>query len=263
MHSAPSEDDALTRIPEDALAGAAPSEVQKRAAHMAQDAFAEVFRLTVGADDAGRAAGVERLRGALYNWVRAGEGDEARALRMAMLLAGLDQWGLAYSRAFGLQAIPGLTELVGGLRTALDPQADAQVQQQFAAIDAGEGNVIDFKIDLRRGLHLALWHAMIASEEREQATAILSQLGGMLFMLVKAMPCLGWRLVADTLAQIQIQCLSQGLAAEGLARETTFSLFAALTQELPEAQRDLVMAHAGRSVVAWREAQGSASGTLH
>ena len=135
--------------------------------------------------------------------------------------------------------------------------------QQFAAIEAGEGNAIDFKIELRRGMHLALWHAMIACDDREQATAILTQLGGMLFSLVRWMPGLGWRLVADALANIQIHCLSEGLATEGLGREMTESLFAALSQELPAEQRDLIMAHSARSVLSWQEARRGASGQVH
>lgn len=250
-------------MPLDGLSALAPADVQKRAALLAQDAFAQVFRLSVSEDDVGRHAGVESVRVALANWVSAGEPAEARALRMALLLNGLDQWGLAYSRAFNLQALPGLTELVGGLRTALDPREDAQLQQQFAAVEADEGNAIDFKIELRRTIHLALWHAMIAADEREQANAILTQLGGMMFVLVKSMPQLGWRLLADALAHIQIQCLAHGLAADGLARETTMSLFAALHQELPADRRDLVMAHSSRAVIAWQQARRAPSEPLH
>lgn len=250
-------------IPVDQLAALAGTDDQRTAAHMAQDTFSQVFRLTLTEDDAGRARGVERLAELLMNWARAGGDESARGMRLALLMAGLDQWGLAYSRAFGLQAIPGLTELVGALRTALDPQAEARFQQMFGAIDAHEGNAIDFKIELRRGIHLALWHAMIASDDREQATGILTQLGGMLFSLVRLMPELGWRLVADALANIQIHCLAEGLATDGLAREMTESLFAALSQELPADKRDLIMAHSAQSVLAWQEARRSPPGQLH
>lgn len=250
-------------IPADALAALASPDIQTLAARMAQDAFSQVFRLTVGEDDAARARGVGQLAGALQNWSAAAANDEAGSLRLAMLVVGLDQWGLAYSRAFGLQAIPGLTELVGALRTALDPQAEARFEQQFAAIDAHEGNAIDFKIALRRGIHLALWHAMIASDDRDQATAILTQLGGMMAALVRLMPELGWRLVADALAHIQIRCLAEGLAIDGLARDTTEGLFAALSRELPTEQRDLTMAHATRSVLAWQQARRPSTDTLH
>lgn len=255
--------DAANPIPVDTLVALAPVDVQKLAARMAQDGFAQVFRLTLNEDDEGRARGVKALATALANWSAAANDDDARALRLAMIVAGLDQWGLAYSQAFGLAAIPGLSELVGALRTGLDPQQEARFQQQFAELDASEGNAIDFKIDLRRGIHLALWHAMIASEEREQATAILTRLGGMMFALIELMPELGWRLVADALAHIQIQCLNEGLAAEGLAREMNESLFAALAKELPPQHRDRVMAHATQAVIGWQQARRQSSGSTH
>ena len=252
--TSPAPASAASSIPVDDLAALAAPGVQKQAAHLAQDAFARVFRLTLKEDDAGRAQGVAELARGLHNWSAAGEGGDAQGLRLAMVMAGLDQWGLAYSQAFALQAIPGLSELLGALRTALDAPAEARLARQFGAIEAVEGNAIDFKIDLRRGIHLALWHAMIASDEREQATAILAQLGGMLFALVEALPELGWRLVADALANIQIQCLAQGLASEGLAQETTQTLFAALASRLPGEQRDRIMAHASGAVIAWQQA---------
>lgn len=257
---------AAAALPADELASVVGAADQKTAARSAQDAFAQMFRLSLNADDAERAAGVDKTAATLRAWITAADDEAGASLRRALLLAGLDQWGMAYSRAFGLQAIPGLTELVGALRTELDPQADARFQQDFSAIDAHEGNAIDYKIELRRSIHMALWHAMIACDEREQATLILTQLGGMLFALVKHMPELGWRLVADTLANIQIHCLAEGLATEGLAREMTESLFAALTQELPKDRRDLVMAHAASTVQAWlqaRRASGSSSQAVH
>lgn len=250
-------------IPADPLAGLAGIDVQKLAARMAQDGFAQVFRLSLEAGEAGPAAGVESLAEAIRNWSRAAGDEEAAALRMALVVTGLDQWGLAYSQAFGFTGIPALSALIGALRTGLDPRADARFQTQFAAIEATEGNAIDFKVDLRRGIHLALWHAMIASEEREQASAILVRLGGMMFALVRQMPTLGWRLVADALAHIQIQCLAEGLAAEGLANEMNASLFASLSQELPADCRDRVMAHATQAVLAWQQARRQSSTTSH
>lgn len=250
-------------IPPDSLAAFVAPDVQKLAARMAQDAFSQVFRLTLEEDDAGRAKGVDALAGALRNWSDAADSDDARALRLALVVAGLDQWGLAYSQAFGLHAIPGLTELVGALRTGLDARDEARFQQQFGAIDAGEGNAIDFKIDLRRGIHLALWHAMIASDERDQAEAILSTLGGSLRGLTRLMPELGWRLVADALAHIQIRCLADGLAADGLAREMNEALFSALAAELAPELRDRVMAHATQAVLGWQRSQRTAPGPTH
>lgn len=254
---------AAAAIPDDALAALVGIDAQKLAARMAQDGFSKVFRLTLEADDAGRAAGVGALADAIRNWSRAAGGDDAAALRLALVVTGLDQWGLAYSQAFGLSGIPALSELLGALRTDLDAVADARFQQQFAAIEADEGNAIDFKVDLRRGIHLALWHAMIASTEREQASAILVCLGGMMFALVQRMPTLGWRLVADALAHIQIQCLAEGLAAEGLASEMNAALFASLAKELPADCRDRVLAHATQAVLAWQQARRQSSTSTH
>lgn len=247
-------------IPPDELAALARRDVQRRAAVMAQDAFAQVFRLSVEGDEAAAGEAVAQLQTALSNWARAGADDEARALRLAMLVTGLDQWGVAWSRAFGLQAIPALSALLGGLRTALDAEADARFGRQFAAIEAGEGNVIDFKIETRRAVHLALWHAMIACEARDEAEPVAEALGGMLVTLSREMPQLGWRLVADALSHMQIRCLSDQLAVEGLAREMNEALFAALSRELPEPTRDLVFAHSAEAVRTWLQ---SGRGQVH
>lgn len=250
-------------IPEDLLAALVGVDAQKLAARMAQDGFAKVFRLSLEADDEGRAAAVAAFAEAIGNWSRAAGDEDAAALRLALVVTGLDQWGLAYTQAFGLAGIPALSELIGALRTGLDARGDARFQTQFAAVEAAEGNAIDFKVDLRRGIHLALWHAMIASEEREQASAILVRLGGMMFALVQQMPSLGWRLVADALAHVQIQCLAEGLAAEGLASEMNASLFASLASELPADCRDRVMAHAAQAVLAWQQARRQSSTSTH
>ncbi len=249
-------------LPADPLASLVAPDIQRQAAHMAQDAFARVFRLTVEADDSARAAGVGELRGALANWAQAGGGDDARALRLALLLTGIDQWGLAWSQAFGLVALPGLSELVGALRTGLSPEDEARFLQQFDAVAGREENAIDFKVELRRGIHLALWHSAIASEERDEALRLAAQLGGLLLALVRDMPVAGWRLVADALAHIQLRCLAEGLAADGIGQEATQALFAALARELPAAQRDAVMAHATQAVIAWQRANRPA-GTVH
>nr|WP_230976698.1 hypothetical protein [Pseudothauera rhizosphaerae] len=241
-------------LPPDPLAALAPPEEQRRAARMAQDAFARVFRLSVEEDDAGRARGVAEVREALANWSAAGGGEAGPALRLAMLLSGLDQWGMAYSRAFGLNALPGLSELVGALRTGLDARAEARFLVQFEALGAAEENAVDFKIDLRRAIHLALWHGAIAAEERDEALRLAAELGGTLLAVAREMPALGWRLVADALAHIQVQCLAHGLAAEGPGREATEALFAALARELPPESRDAVMAHAAQAVAGWRQA---------
>lgn len=242
-------------IPEDALAAFASRDVQRQAARMAQDGFAQIFRLTVAGDAEAVARGVAEMLPLIRNWSKAGGDDEARQLRLALLVAGLDQWGLAYSQAFGLQAIPGLSELLGQLRTALTAEEDARFQQQFEALGAAEGNGADFKVDLRRGIHLSLWHAMIASEDRDEALAVCAALGSLMLALVNSMPTLGWRLVADALAHIQIRCLSDGLAGEGLGQEMTQQLFAALGATLPAELKDKVFNQAAQATRAWQIAQ--------
>lgn len=244
-------------VPPDPLAAIVSPDDQRKAARMAQDAFAQVFRRSVGEDggrDGSNDAGAAQVT-ALANWSRAAGSEQGAALRLALLLTGLDQWGLAWAQAFDLAALPGLTELVGALRTGLDPQADARFLAQFEAIARAEENAIDFKVELRRGIHLALWHAAIAGDERDEALRLAGRLGGLMLALVKAMPQIGWRLVADALAHIQIRCLAEGLASEGIAQEATQALFAALQRELPAEHRDAVMRHATQAAIQWQQAR--------
>jgi len=246
-------------LPPDGLAALVPGEVQHLVARMAQDAFTRLFRLTLEGDVAAVDAAVGEIAGQAQNWARAAANDDARALRLALLASGIDQWGLAYCQAFGLTAIPAVTGLLGGLRSGLDAAADSRFQQQFAAIDQAEGNAVDFKMDTRRNIHLALWHAMIACQEREEATAILAALGGMMLALVGRMPLLGWRFVAEALTHIQLRCLSETAAGTDLARETTEGLFVALRQALPREISEPMFAQANRAVIAWQQARR----TLH
>jgi hypothetical protein len=241
-------------LPPDRLAPLVDADTQRQAARLAQEAFARVFRLSIAETERVRRTGVQELNAELSQWAGAVDDGEAHALRLALLLTGLDQWGLVWSQAFGLVAIPGLSELVGALRTSLDETLEARFLRHFDAIGAAEENAIDFKVELRRGLHLALWHSSIATETRDEALRLAGQLGSMLLALIREMPVAGWRLVADALAFIQIRCLAEGLAAEGVGQEATQALFGALARELPAAQRDLVMAHAARAVIAWQQA---------
>ena len=241
--------------PADGLANLAAPELQSLAARMAQDAFTRIFRLTVEADAAALDAAVGEIGERASNWAQAAADDEARALRLALLVAGIDQWGLAYAQAFGLAAMPGVSGLLGSLRMDLDAAAEARLQRAFAAIEQAEGNAVDFKMELRRNIHLALWHAMVACAEREEATPILAALGAMMVALVERMPLLGWRLVADALAHIQLRCLSDAAASTELARETNAALFTALRQSLPREISEPMMAHANRAVIAWQQAR--------
>lgn len=241
-----------SEIPLDRLAGLASAAEQRKAAHSAQDAFARVFRWGFeGADDE-RRRGVLSVEQALVVWADEGAGEDVCALRLAMLMTGLDQWGLAYSQAFALSAIPGLTALMGRLRTGLDPQREARVQQQFAAIQACETDALEFKTTLRRGIHLALWHAMVASTEKEEAERVGATLHAMLVAVSNDYPLVGWRFVADALAHFQVRCLAEGLAADGLARDCNQSLFGALDESLPKEARDRIRAHATAAVMDWQ-----------
>ena len=251
-----------TILPPDGLAALVDADTQRQAARIAQEAFARVFRLSVAETESVRRKGVQALHSDLSQWAAAANDGEAHALRLALLLTGMDQWGLVWSQAFGLVAIPGLSELVGALRTSLDETLEARFLRHFEAIGAAEANAIDFKVELRRGLHLALWHSSIVTETRDEALRLAGQLGSLLLALTREMPVAGWRLVADALAFIQIRCLAEGLAAEGVAQEATQALFGALARELPAPQRDLVMAHSARAVMAWQQA-GRASQQVH
>ena len=241
--------------PADGLADLAPPDLQRLAARMAQDAFARIFRLSMERDEAALQAAVAEIQARAGNWARAAPGDDARALRLALLVSGIDQWGLAYTQAFGLAALPGVSVLLGGLRNGLDAAADARFQRQYAAIEAVESDAVDFKMELRRNIHLALWHAMIACDERDEARAILAALGGMLVALVGHMPTLGWRLVADALASIQLRCLADAAASTDLARETTEGLFVALRQALPREVSEPMFAQANQAVIAWQQSR--------
>lgn len=239
----------------DALAALAGAETQRDAARHAQDAFTRLFRLSVEGDDTALPQGLARLEEILRTWADAGNGDDARSLRLALLLSGLDQWGLAWSQAFGLSAIPALTDLLGRLRNGLDVAQEARCQARFAAIDAAEANAIDFKIELRRGIHLALWHAMIAAADREQALRLARELGSVMLALERDMPQFGWRLLADALAHMQIRCVSEEVAKLPLAAEMTQALFAALSQALPAERMRSIEALAGQALAGWRQAR--------
>lgn len=241
-------------IPDDPLAGLADAEAQRLAARMAQDVFARTFRLAVSPDSETDAGVLAELAERCDNWCRAGGCDDTRAVRLALLVNGLDAWGLAYTQAFHLNAIPALTALIGGLRTRLDAAADARFQQQFSILAGNEFAAVDFKVELRRSIHLALWHAMAACETAEQAEGLVQPLGSLLLGLNEQMPELGWRLIADALASIQISLLADP-AASARAQEGTQQLFAALRHALPGERYQTILAHSGQAVIAWQQAR--------
>ncbi len=242
-------------LPADPLSLLAPRDMQLQAARLSQEAFAAAFRFGAeGGPDEPRRAALGRLVAGLSEWAAMAT-TEAQLVRRVLLLTGIDQWGLAYSQIFGGAALGGVTALIGALREPIRVEDEARAQDLFETIRSDEAAAFEFKVELRRGLHLALWHSMIACEDREEAFSILQALGGMMAALVREMPTLGWRLIADALALIQIRCLSQSLAAQGLARETTTELFGALSRDLPEEVRQPTMQAAAESVLAWQQAQ--------
>ena len=247
-----------TEIPADQLAALVSPDTQRLAARMAQDAFTTLFRLTLDGDQEKLGAALAELDSRGRNWCQAGDGAEASALRMALLISGLDQWGLAYTQAFGLTAIPALSALLGALRSSLDSADDARFQRYFERIEQVEADAVDFKIELRRNIHLALWHAMTACDEEQDAQRILQALGSMMLALARRLPLLGWRLLADALASIQIRLLTD-TAAGSMAQETTQQLFAALRQNLPAEQYQAILAYSGQAVVAWQQSRRPAN----
>lgn len=247
-----------TDIPADQLAALVSPDTQRLAARMAQDAFTTLFRLTLDADNDKLGATLADIDIRCRNWCQAAGGIDARALRMALLISGLDQWGLAYSQAFGLTSIPALSMLLGALRGSLETTADARFQRYFEHIEQVEADAVDFKIELRRNIHLALWHAMTACDDEQDAQRIMQALGSMMLVLARRLPLLGWRLLADALASIQIRLLSD-TAAGSMAQETTQQLFAALRQNLPGEQYRAILAYSGQAVVAWQQSRRPAN----
>lgn len=235
----------------DPLATQLPRETQIQAARLAQDGFAHAFRLTVEAPASERQKPIIAAVKKLGDWINDPADREQSALRSAMLLSGLDQWGLAYTQVFGAAAMAGLSELVAGLRASA-PHGDV-ASDAIERISDDQAAAFSFKAELRKAIHLALWHSMIEDAERESATATLKQLGGMMLRLVESMPDLGWIIVAHTLADIQIRCLAHQLATTGLAQEMTQELFGALNQQLPTDQREKIMAGATQTVIAWQQ----------
>ncbi|MCL2656242.1 MAG: hypothetical protein FWD62_02275 [Betaproteobacteria bacterium] len=242
-------------LPPDPLTAQIARDTQLQAARLAQEAFATAFRLGAEAhSDEQFRASIAQLASHLNKWAGMANAEE-QILRRVLLLTGIDQWGLAYSQVFGGAALGGITALIGALREPIRIEDEAHSQELFETVRSDEAAAFDFKVELRRALHLALWHSMIASEDRDEAFAILQALGGMMLALIREMPSLGWRLIADTLALIQIRCLSHALASQGLARETTTELFGALARDLPENVRQAALQAAAEAVLAWQQAQ--------
>lgn len=238
----------------DALSPLANPDTQRIAARMAQEVFAGTFRQAIAPDPAQAGKVMNEVEARCWNWCNAGESDDAKALRLALLISALDQWGLAYSQAFDLSAIPALSALIGALRSRLDASADARFQWFYSQIDQVEADAIDFKVELRRSIHLALWHAMAACETDSEAGPVVQSLGSMLLALNERMPELGWRLVADALASIQV-CLLNDSAASTVAQDGTQQLFESLRRALPQERYQTILAHSAQVVLAWQQSK--------
>lgn len=241
----------------DQLSTLANAATQCEAAQLAQDIFAEVFRNAFTPDPALLGKVLTQAETRCIEWCQAGISSEEQLLRLAMLVTGLDHWGLAYTQAFSLTAIPALSALISSLRGHLNSQSDESFQLFFSVIEQIESNVIDFKVELRRSIHLALWHAMTACETDEDAESILKPLGGMLLGVNQQMPEYGWRLVADALAHIQIKLLSETEVLNDLARQNTQKLFEALQQAMPREQYQTILRHSSQAALAWQQARRS------
>lgn len=238
----------------DTLAALASPETQRLAARLAQEVFAGTFRRSLGDATAGDGEVMAEVERRCSDWCAEAADDDGRALRLALLVSGLDQWGLAYSQAFGLNAIPALSALLGALRNRLDSRGEARFQWYFGQIDGVEADAIDFKIELRRQIHLALWHAMAACDAAAEAEPLVRALGSLLLALNERLPTLGWRLVADALASIQMRLIND-TAASAVARDGTQQLFAALRSALPAERFQTIMAHSTQAVLAWQQAR--------
>jgi hypothetical protein len=244
----------------DPLAEQLPREDQIQAARLAQDGFAHSFRLTLETAAGKRQKAIAEAAKKLYAWAVEPADTVRSSLRMGMLLSGLDQWGVAYSQIIGAPAMAGLSDLVSLLRSAT-PDNGAAATESIAQMNDVEARAFTFKAELRKTIHLALWHAMIEEQDRENAKDILRQLGGMMLRLLESTPDFGWITIAHTLADIQIRCLVHNLATTGLGQEMTQELFGALNQQLPAEQIKKIMSGATQTVIAWQ--QSARSKTSH
>ena len=241
-------------LPPDVLIEQISRDEQLQAARLVQEAFAAALRLAAETEGKPLEDAMNRLSDRLREWSRLSTAEGSHT-RLGLLMYGLDQWGLAYSQGFGPGLLNGLTLLIGNLRGGLDLSSESLCQRCLDLLRQDEASALDFKISMRRELHLSLWHSMISAENREQGDRLLNLLGGLLVALCQAMPSLGWRLVADALASIQIRCLQHGLAASGQEQELTEGLFAGLSQDLPDELREQVFTRSAEAVRAWQESR--------
>ena len=244
-------------LPVDQLADLADRDSQRLAARLAQEVFSSVFRMAFSTSEEEQGKTLGEVTAHLLEWSRSAASPEAATLRLALLISGLDQWGLAYTQTFNLTAIPALSALLGALRSQLDARADALFQGYFQQIEEIETDAIDFKVDLRRGIHLALWHALIACETADEAQAIAQVLGSLMLTLNQRMPALGWRLLADALAHIQIYLLDDNGKIGDIGRQGTQQLLAAQSKALPQTTYQAIQRQSSQVILGWQQARRS------
>lgn len=244
-------------LPVDQFAELADRDSQRLAARLAQEVFSSVFRMAFSTSEEEQGKTLGEVTAHLLEWSHSAASPEAATLRLALLISGLDQWGLAYTQTFNLTAIPALSALLGALRSQLDARADTLFQGYFQQIEEIETDAIDFKVDLRRGIHLALWHALISCETADEAQAIAQVLGSLMLTLNQRMPALGWRLLADALAHIQIYLLDDDGKIGDIGRQGTQQLLAALSKALPQTTYQAIQRQSSQVILGWQQARRS------
>ena len=100
---------------------------------------------------------------------------------------------------------------------------------------------------------------MTTCDDSAEAQRIMRALGSLMLALTRRMPLLGWRLLADALASIQIRLLGDEKPVGGMAEEATQELFAALSESLPPEQYQGILALSGQAVLAWQQARRPAN----
>ena len=94
---------------------------------------------------------------------------------------------------------------------------------------------------------------MSASEDPADGERVVQTLGSLMLALVSRMPTLGWRLLADGLASIQIRLLSDPAFSGEASQSGTQQLFESLRRALPLEQYRNILAHAGQAVLSWQQ----------
>jgi hypothetical protein len=166
----------------------------------------------------------------------------------ALVLFGLDQWGLAYGQAFGTDCLPVLTAVVAHMRA----QSDDATLDHLQTLADDEGAGFQFKLSLRGAIHLGLWHAMVGEVDDAQGKHLAQCLGSQMLALLDAMPQHGWEILARTFAEIQMRCLAHGIAQTGPAKLLNEALFAALHARIPAEKRTRIIAAADQWVATWQ-----------